>query len=66
MKRFFCLFIVLSLFPFFAFAEYEPKLDMTLQEFLDKYNSISTGIGSPLVSLEAPVKWGKNDGRNVA
>ena len=36
---------------------YYPGLDMTMDDFIMRYNSLGTALGSPLVELKMPLKW---------
>ena len=52
--------------PVIALADYSPKLGMTMEEFLIKYNSVAAPLGSPYVKLTDPVRWTVFSGYNVA
>lgn len=58
MKKFFCLLLVLMLFPVLALGDsYTPKLGMTMEQFINKYNSLGAPFNSSLMALQKPLIW---------
>lgn len=58
MKR--CLFVLLLLIliPVFCFSEsYTPALEMTVSDFVSKYNAVSSSLNSSLVSISVSDSW---------
>lgn len=68
MKRFLCLLLVLVFVPLVSFSDsvYSSKLNMTMQDFVEKYNMIGASLDSPLKALENPYRWTKYNKYNVA
>ena len=47
-------------------AAYSPGLEMTMEDFVSKYNALGSSLDSPLMALKVPTKWTVFNGQNVA
>ena len=67
MKKLITVVLILAmLIPAVALADYSPKLGMTLDDFVNKYNSVSAPLGSPYTKLDKPIAWTKFNDYDVA
>ena len=68
MKKLIALFIVLFLIPIAVTADtsYYPTLNMTMDEFILKYNAIPATLESPYKTLAKPALWTDFNGYQVA
>ena len=68
MKRFLSFLLILCFLPVLCLSEslYSPKLNMTISDFINKYNMIGVPFSSPLVGLKDAVKWTTWDKYDVA
>ena len=68
MKRIIALLFILFLIPATVTAEssYTPKLNMTMDEFVLKYNAVPATLESPYKSLGKPAMWTDFNGYQVA
>lgn len=69
MKKLITFLLILSLLlPVCSSSEsaYAPKLNMTMQDFVTKYNMAGAPFGSPLIGLSAPHSWTVWEKYNVA
>lgn len=57
MKKLLCIVLALLIFPAAAAAEYTPALQMTIQEFIYKYNQQPAALSSPYQLLTDPYTW---------
>ena len=60
------IFIIIISISAAASADYSPKLNMTISEYLLKYNAISAPLGSPYDKLSSPYMWSKYGAYNIA
>ena len=67
MKKFLALLILIALLvPASGLAEYSPELGMTMNEFVQKYNSQGSSLESPLLALKNPYNWSESDTAQIA
>lgn len=68
MKKLIALFVVLFIIPTAVIAEssYVSKLNMTMDEFILKYNAVPATLESPYKSLDKPAMWTDFNGYQVA
>lgn len=67
MKRFLSTILVLILtFSLAAAEDYTPALNMTIDEFMTRYNALGSALGSSLIALIKPDQWTKHNQYNVA
>ena len=68
MKKLITIILILAMaLPAAAPADaYKSELGMTMNEFIMKYNSIPSALGSPYVPLKKEYNWSKMDDYNIA
>lgn len=58
MKKLITIILILALaLPAVALAEYSPGLNMTMSDYMNKYNSIQAALGAPYAALVKPTSW---------
>jgi len=69
-KKCFALFMILALVlscpSAFSESSYQPKMNMTMDDFINQYNAIASPLGSPLKLIEKPYQWTLWDKYGVA
>jgi len=67
MKRLLCFLCVFVFLPVLSFADsYTPVLGMSIDTFIQKYNSIGASLTSSLLGLSSPKGWMKSGDYNAA
>lgn len=68
MKKLITIILILAmLLPAAALAEsYSPALNMSMDDFIMKYNSVQAALNAPFVLLEKPYMWTQWNGYSVA
>ncbi|MBO7709347.1 MAG: hypothetical protein J6S83_02695 [Lachnospiraceae bacterium] len=67
MKKLITIILILALaLPALALADYSSALDMTMEDFINKYNAVQAPLGSPYTALDKPNAWTKWEGYFVA
>lgn len=68
MKKLLCILLLLMLIPVFSVSEsaYVPKFNMTIKDFIAKYNAIGAPFDTPLTALTTPYRWTTFNQYNVA
>ena len=66
MKKLFALFLILLFLPVLSLAEYKPALNMTMDDFITKYNALPSALGSPYNALSFSWQWSSFQDYQVA
>lgn len=67
MKKLLAIFLIIALLlPVSVLADYSPALNMTINDFLLKYNAVQASLEAPYLALDKPFKWSLWDEYHLA